>query len=538
MLNAHRLAHSTSKHFTRQTTSHIRAAPRLGLSDNFHKHYEIEGILGQGTFASVHLARHHETGKNFAVKVMPKVPRSASISPTRGLKMMKSELQCMRTMGRRLNAVGLHGAYEDNTDVYLVIELCRGGALLERLTPSGKPDYGEDDVVRLMRAITRFAAQCHAKNIVYRDIKPENFLFLDNSGDSPLKATDFGLACILYDGETLNERCGTPHYMAPEVVDREVSYDHKCDVWSCGVVAYQLLTGHMPFESSMPHEAVYDQQELFAQIGSSEIDFSSAAWDRISADGRDLVQAMLQRDPAQRIAASEALQSTWLRERTSISAMFDKFSARPKLETTVVQRLQRYATYSRFKRVALLRVVDAMMKDPQRPKIMREIQKLFLKLNRGNRHGVLTAEELRESMQDGYELAGIELSKLGIVEGRRYTFTEFAASLVDWSRAEDHEAWQRWVAEAFSSFDSYGSGVISPTEVVQSSPSRFTSFAATPEEAQEYSELLAVLKDGRAAKETYMGIDEFTEILKARKNDNLEIYDSRIVEFRDSTDAP
>ena len=92
----------------------------------------------------------------------------------------------------------------------------------------------------------RTAAQCHSRGIIFRDIKPDNFLFLTPAPNAPLKATDFGLAGKLPpEGERLTRRCGTPSYMAPEVINR--SYGAEADVWSCGVVAYQLLTGRLPF---------------------------------------------------------------------------------------------------------------------------------------------------------------------------------------------------------------------------------------------------------------------------------------------------
>lgn len=141
------------------------------------------------------------------------------------------------------------------------------------------PSERKADVIRIIRSMLRFVAQCHAKKIAYRDIKPENFLFLDDTDGSPLKATDFGLAIHLQEGEQAEGRCGTPHYMAPEVLDSP--YGMECDVWSCGVVAHQLLTGRLPFQSH-PGKGipVYDSAVLFEAIKNTEIDYDTSSWRR------------------------------------------------------------------------------------------------------------------------------------------------------------------------------------------------------------------------------------------------------------------
>lgn len=501
-------------------------------------------MLGSGTFADVYQASHIETGKKVAVKILPKVPRSAAVNPVKAMKMIENEVICMRRLGSSLNAVRLEGAYENNQNIQLVLELCEGGPLLSRLTPSPGADYGEEDARRLIRAILRFVAQCHAKGFAYRDVKPENFLFLNANPASPLKATDFGLSVPCKATTRLSERCGTPHYMAPEVLAQD--YDRSCDVWSAGVVAWQLLTGELPFQSQVPAGVpMYDQEKLFEAITSQEIDFETDAMLQISEPGRELVKAMLSRDPSQRPTAAEALQHQWFMLAGSSMqevTMNRLHSVRNPLSTSVVQRLQRFHNYSRFKRVALERVIKFMSEDPRRPHIMKEIEALFKDFGaRPDEEFELTYEEISSGLRDnGFQVEDAELSKLGIVPGRQITFAEFAASLIDIQKAEEHAEWTQWLEQAFESFDVYGSGVINPTEVVfeasdlGSNRNRFTSFELPPQDSQSHSELLSVLRDGRAAGgEGYIDLNEFLVVMGARRGDTLELYDRRHVAWDD-----
>jgi calcium-dependent protein kinase len=174
---------------------------------------------------------------------IPKTPRNRKSSPKYLLK-LQNEVDCMRQLGASLNAVFLQDVFEDDSHVYMVMELCEGGLLMERLQVT---KLTEARVSRIIKAVLQFLAQCHSKGIVYRDIKPDNFLFLSKSEDSPLKATDFGLAVRWTpDDPPLTSRSGTPAYMAPEVIKQ--CYDYRCDVWSAGVLMYQLLTGRWPCE--------------------------------------------------------------------------------------------------------------------------------------------------------------------------------------------------------------------------------------------------------------------------------------------------
>lgn len=136
----------------------------------------------------------------------------------------------------------MYGAYEDKDAVYLLMELCTGGELWDKIKVGS---YSERDAARLVKEILRTVAQCHAAGVMIRDIKPENFLFASKEPDAPLKAIDFGISIFCQPGQWVDVRAGTPIYIAPEVL--KCQYTLSADMWSVGIVAYQLLTGKLPF---------------------------------------------------------------------------------------------------------------------------------------------------------------------------------------------------------------------------------------------------------------------------------------------------
>ena len=231
-----------------------------------------------------------------------------------------------------------------------------------------------------MRNIVQFIAQCHARHIVYRDIKPGNFLFLNDADDSPLKGADFGLAVYHHpNDEPLTEVSGTPFYMAPEVVKQ--SYGREADMWSVGVMAYQMLSGSLPFPGPPPSRNLTGREstmEVFRQIISGQDpDYKSPPWDQISELGIDFVQRCMHRDPTKRITAMDAISHPWL--------LLDKSGgeANPFIGRTIVQRLQLFSSYGHFKQL-MLHSIASRLPQEARDKIvkqqfdqLREVERIF-----------------------------------------------------------------------------------------------------------------------------------------------------------------
>jgi len=223
--------------------------------------------------------------------------------------------------------------YDTPTKMYLIMELVTGGELFDRIVNRGS--YSEKDASHVVRQIVSAIEYLHALGIVHRDLKPENLLYANESHDSDIKIADFGLSRILPDDALLKTACGTPGYVAPEVL-RGKGYGKEVDLWSVGVIMYILLCGFPPF---------YDDnvQVLFEQILSGHFDFPPTYWAGVSDSAKDLIRKLLNVDPKKRLTATQALEHPWLRGETapdvhlaSTVKSMKSFNARRKLKLAVL----------------------------------------------------------------------------------------------------------------------------------------------------------------------------------------------------------
>ncbi|XP_023771817.2 calcium-dependent protein kinase 1-like [Lactuca sativa] len=190
----------------------------------------------------------------------------------------------------------IQGAYEDSVAVHLVMELCAGGELFDRITK--KRHYSERKAADLARTIVSVIEACHSLGVMHRDLKPENFLFVDEHEDFPLKTIDFGLSVFFKRGETFVDVVGSPYYVALEILLK--NYGPKADIWSSGVILYILLCGVPPFWGE-------SENEIFEEILRCKLDFSSDPWPSISESAKDLVTKMLIKDPKRQITTHGVL---------------------------------------------------------------------------------------------------------------------------------------------------------------------------------------------------------------------------------------
>lgn len=326
----------------------VRRAPLVDLSLGFSRgiegEYEWGPELGRGGFGTVRLVRRRLDGAEFAFKSVTKALQAANASEAqqrRHLDSIRREVAVLGTLRGTLNVVRLEAVFEDQERVHIVMEVCRGGELWQSI---GKKRFSEEMVAKIMRAALRTLAQCHAHRILHRDIKPGNFMFITSDDESPIKAVDFGLA-VFYDPADLPRRDlgfdGTPWFMAPEVLSSEVV--PASDVWSAGVMAYQLLTGYLPFDDRKNKRGP-ELSKVWKAILTEEPSFSSKYWQGTSEPAQDFVRSLLQKDPTKRPSAREALRHPWVK----------KGGAKPTvLSATVVQRIQRFGQSSVLKRTVL-----------------------------------------------------------------------------------------------------------------------------------------------------------------------------------------
>ncbi|KAM3192309.1 hypothetical protein ACQJBY_069501 [Aegilops geniculata] len=201
--------------------------------------YEVGRTIGQGSFAKVKFAVDADTGAPVAMKVLDK----ATILNHRMLQQIKKEISIMKIV-RHPNIIRLNEVLAGQTKIYIIMELITGGELFDKIARQGK--LRENEARKYFQQLIDAINYCHSKGVYHRDLKPENLL-LDSRGN--LKVSDFGLSSLSENG-FLHTTCGTPNYVAPEVLS-DGGYDGSAaDIWSCGVILYVLMAGYLPFEEN------------------------------------------------------------------------------------------------------------------------------------------------------------------------------------------------------------------------------------------------------------------------------------------------
>ncbi|KAF7030799.1 hypothetical protein CFC21_042259 [Triticum aestivum] len=261
--------------------------------------YKLGRLLGRGNFAKVYKAHNVSTGEVVAIKVFDKeaVRRSGTVEQ------VKREVDVMRRV-HHPNVVRLHEVMATRSRIYFVMEYASGGELFARLDQSTR--FPEPVARRYFQQLVTAVEFCHSRGVYHRDLKPENLL-LDAHGN--LKVSDFGLSALA-DGASrhrgnalLHTTCGTPAYLAPEVVLKRGYDGAKADIWSCGVILFVLLAGRLPFHDT-------NLVLLYKRIARS--DYKCPAW--FSVDARKLLARLLDPNPNTRITITKLMARTWFQK--------------------------------------------------------------------------------------------------------------------------------------------------------------------------------------------------------------------------------
>lgn len=254
--------------------------------------YEMGRMLGQGTFAKVYYGKNLMTQESVAIKVINK----DQVKKQGLMEQIKREISVMRLV-KHPNIVELKEVMATKTKIFFVIEYVKGGELFAKVV---KGKLKEESARKYFQQLISAVDFCHSRGVYHRDLKPENLL-LDENGD--LKVSDFGLSALpeqMWNDGLLHTQCGTPAYVAPEVL-RKKGYDGaKSDIWSCGVILFVLLSGFLPFQTE-------NIMKLYRKIFKAEYQFPS--W--ISCDARKLISRILVADPEKRISVSEIMINPW-----------------------------------------------------------------------------------------------------------------------------------------------------------------------------------------------------------------------------------
>jgi len=252
--------------------------------------------LGSGAFSIVKLAIHKKTKDQRAIKIIDK----DAIKEKK--EMLEREVDILKRI-QHPNIIAVVEIYETPRYLNLVMELATGGELFDSIVSRGK--YSEKDAARIVQQVASACSYLHSIGIVHRDLKPENLLLENKSPDSRVKIADFGLSKMMEAQSVLQTACGTPGYVAPEVLIGE-GYNQEVDVWSIGVIMYILLCGFPPFYAE-------NNSKLFEKIMSGSYSFPSPYWDKISSSAKDLIRCMLVVDPKKRFTSIQVSEHPWIR---------------------------------------------------------------------------------------------------------------------------------------------------------------------------------------------------------------------------------
>lgn len=257
--------------------------------------YELGKLLGKGTFAKVHHARSLTTGESMAIKIIDK----EKIVKVGLMDQTKREISIMR-MVKHPNVVQLYEVMANKSKIYFAMEYVRGGELFTKVA---KGRLKEDAARKYFQQLIAGVDFCHSRGVYHRDLKPENLL-LDESGN--LKVSDFGLSALFeskrQDG-LLHTTCGTPAYVAPEIIYKRGYDGEKADMWSCGVILFVLLAGYLPFHDS-------NLTEMYKKICRGE--FKYPHW--FSSDVKKLLSRILDPNPFSRITVSKLMENPWFKK--------------------------------------------------------------------------------------------------------------------------------------------------------------------------------------------------------------------------------
>uniref|UniRef100_A0A8C8HUR6 Ribosomal protein S6 kinase n=1 Tax=Oncorhynchus tshawytscha TaxID=74940 RepID=A0A8C8HUR6_ONCTS len=274
-----------------------------GTNIHFTDGYEVKEEVGLGAYSVCKRCIHKITSVEYAVKIIDRVKKDPS-----------EEIEILLRYGQHPNIITLKDVYDDGRYVYLVMELMRGGELLDRILY--QKCFSEREASVLLCTITKTVEYLHSQGVVHRDLKPSNLLYVDETGDpESIRICDFGFAKQLRaENGLLMTPCYTANFVAPEVLKKQ-GYDAACDIWSLGILLYTMLAGFTPFANG-PDDT---PEEILARIGSGKYALTGGNWDTVSDDAKDIVTKMLHVDPHQRLTAPQVLRHQWIVNQEQLS---------------------------------------------------------------------------------------------------------------------------------------------------------------------------------------------------------------------------
>eukprot|EP00200_Dunaliella_tertiolecta_P002107 CAMPEP_0202344348 /NCGR_PEP_ID=MMETSP1126-20121109/4076_1 /ASSEMBLY_ACC=CAM_ASM_000457 /TAXON_ID=3047 /ORGANISM="Dunaliella tertiolecta, Strain CCMP1320" /LENGTH=412 /DNA_ID=CAMNT_0048935541 /DNA_START=77 /DNA_END=1315 /DNA_ORIENTATION=- len=295
----------------------------LGWRDDFHLHYIQGRHIGSGSFGEVFVGIDLKTGREVAIKSLPKVRGKLTMEKT--LEKLAREVDILDSLQGYPGIIQLIDCFEDSSSVKIVTELCTGGDL-QNFIEQDEYVFNEASLAMVAQEVIKVVHYCHSKGMLHGDVKPANFCIKDKTNNpllysaqeaavvprpkSWLKAIDFGCSQQLPGLRSLTKRTGTPVYMAPEIFGRR--YHAEADMWSVGVMLYQLFAHRFPFWATMEECKASKLDEVAIAVTEATIPYNYGPWLHMSQEGLEFIKGCLTRDPHCRMTIEEALVHPWL----------------------------------------------------------------------------------------------------------------------------------------------------------------------------------------------------------------------------------
>ncbi|KAI7747244.1 hypothetical protein M8C21_004907, partial [Ambrosia artemisiifolia] len=374
----------------------------FGYQRNFRSKYELGKEVGRGHFGYTCRAVCKKgvlKNQSVAVKVIPKSKMTTAIS----IEDVRREVKLLKSLSEHQQMVQFYDAFEDDQYVYIVMELCEGGELLDRILSRGGR-YNENDAKSIVIQMLSIASFTHLQGVVHRDLKPELYFNLNH--------------------QRLNDIVGSAYYVAPEVLHR--SYNVEADMWSIGVITYILLCGSRPFFART-------ESGIFRSVVKTDPNLEGSPWPSVSSEAKDFVKRLLNKDHRKRMSASQALTHPWLR---------DKNHDVP-LDILVYKLVKSYVRATPLRRAALKALSKALTED--------ELIYLSAQFN------------LLEPKDGCVSLDNFKTP----LSYTQMTFEEFSAAAISPHQLEALEGWENIANTAFQYFELEGNCVISVDALAQ-----------------------------------------------------------------------
>ena len=462
--------------------------------NNIKNNYKKAKVLGQGSFGIVYLVKHKQLNTYFAMKIIKKLNRKENEE------MLMNEINILRKIDHP-NIVKINDFYTTCSEYIIVTEYCSEGELFYEIKNSAP--FNEALAGWYMKQILSAVSYCHKLKIIHRDLKPENILISKKTKNdfNIIKIIDFGTAIFFNKNNDDKSLTGSIYYISPEVLSKKRNYTEKCDVWSCGIIMYILLTGQPPFNGD-------SDEQIMRKILDGKYDMEKYPWPIISPQAKDLIKKLLEFDNDKRLSAEEALKHPWF-ECKQVKSDDNEGLFKVKNPTKLLNNLMNFTNDNILRSTVFAYLVHNNIQ----LNIVHEAIKLFNKIDK-NGDGQISREELYDGFHNYLKLSDKELkNKVDIIFNNIDTdhngyieYEEFIRAAVD----KEYFLSENFLKFAFDYFDRDKNGQISFNEIKQ----LFLQTDKNKKNREAQNQLLKCFEEIDINKDGVLSFDEFAKMAK------------------------